>query len=207
MRRTPTGPQRFFPNALTMPATPADSPRPQDPPAAEADAVLTQRFYDELHGIARRLFAAERGDHTLQPTAVVNEACLRLLSSSTLPEVPRAERLALAARVLQQVLIDHARGRAAQKRGGGRLRVELDPELRSAEQTFVDFDAIHAALERLAALHARQAQVVSLRVFGGLSMAQIASVVGTSLRTIEADWTVARAWLRRELAGEGTGGA
>jgi RNA polymerase sigma-70 factor, ECF subfamily len=179
-----------------MPATPADGPNP-------SDAVVTQRFYDELHTIAQRLFASERGDHTLQPTAVVNEACMRLLSGSGLPDVPRAERLALAARVLQQVLIDHARGRAAQKRGSGRLRVELDPELRSSEDTFVDFDAIHGALERLAALHARQGQVVSLRVFGGLSMSQIATVVGASLRTIEADWTVARAWLRRELASGG----
>ena len=164
---------------------------------------MTQRFYAELHAIAQRMFATERGDHTLQPTAVVNEACLRLLSSSALPDVPRADRLALAARVLRQVLIDHARSRGAQKRGDRRLRIELDPELSAAERTFVDFDAIHGALERLAALHARQAQVVSLRVFGGLSMAQIADVVGASLRTIEADWTVARAWLRRELSGGG----
>ncbi|MCE9592999.1 MAG: RNA polymerase subunit sigma [Planctomycetes bacterium] len=187
-----------------MSASPTDGPH--DPPAAEADAFVTQRFYEELHAIARRLFASERGDHTLQPTAVVNEACLRILSNSALPDVPREERLALAARVLQQVLIDHARGRGAQKRGSGRVRVELDPELRSADQTFVDFEAIHGALERLATLHARQARVVTLRVFGGLSMAQIASVVGASLRTIEADWTVARAWLRRELAAEADGG-
>ncbi|MCC6407703.1 MAG: sigma-70 family RNA polymerase sigma factor [Planctomycetes bacterium] len=184
-----------------MSATPADDRPIETPPAAESDAIVTQRFYAELHAIAQRLFASERSDHTLQPTAVVNEACMRLLSSSALPDVPRADRLALAARVLRQVLIDHARSRGAQKRGDRRLRIELDPELRAADRTFVDFDAIHGALERLTALHARQAQVVSLRVFGGLSMAEIAGAVGTSLRTIEADWTVARAWLRRELSG------
>jgi RNA polymerase sigma factor (TIGR02999 family) len=183
-----------------MPASPSDRPVPDA-------AALTGRFYTELHAIAERLFASERRDHTLQPTAAVNEACLRLLTTSPLPDLPREERLALASRVLKQVLIDHSRGRAADKRGGGAVRVELDPELRSETETFVDFDAIHGALERLAALHARQAEVVSLRVFGGLTMEQIASVVGTSKRTVEGDWTVARAWLRRELSGERRGGA
>jgi len=171
-------------------------------PAGVPDPALTSRFYDELHGIAQRLFAAERGDHTLQPTAVVNEACVRLLTTSRLPDLPREQRLALAARVLKQVLIDHARSKGADKRGAGQVRVELDPELRTETFTVVDFDAIHRALEQLAALHPRQAEVVSLRVFGGLAMDQIASVVGASKRTIEADWTVARAWLRRELSGD-----
>ncbi len=181
------------------------------PPASSADGLpdsdpaLTGRFYSELHGIALRLFASERSDHTLQPTAAVNEACLRLLTTSRLPDLPHEQRLALASRVLKQVLIDHARGHNADKRGAGLLRVELDPELRSEHQTFVDFDAIHHALERLAALNARQAEVVSLRVFGGLTMDQIASVIGTSKRTAEGDWTVARAWLRRELSGERRG--
>jgi len=172
---------------------------PADGPTTEA--ALTGRFYDELHRIAERLFAAERGDHTLQPTAVVNEACVRLLTTSRLPDLPREQRLALASRVLKQVLIDHARGRGASKRGAGQVRLELDPELQSETLTVVDFDAIHAALERLAALHPRQAEVVSLRVFGGLTMDQVASVVGASKRTVEGDWTVARAWLRRELSG------
>src|SRR5262245_40982833 len=181
-----------------MPTPPADGP-------TAAEAALTGRFYDELHRIAQRLFAAERSDHTLQPTAVVNEACVRLLTTSRLPDLPREQRLALASRVLKQVLVDHARAKGADKRGAGRVRVELDPELRTASQTFVDFDAIHAALERLGALHARQAEVVTLRVFGGLAMEQIAAVVGTSKRTVEADWAVARAWLRRELSGEAPG--
>ncbi len=172
----------------------------------KADAALTERFYDELRAIAERLFASERNDHTLQPTAVVNEACLRMLTTSRLPDLPREQRLALASRVLKQVLIDHARARGAKKRGD-RLRVELDPELGAADPAFVDFDEIQRALERLTVLHARQAEVVSLRVFGGLTLDQIASVIGTSKRTAEADWTVARAWLRRELSGERGGGA
>jgi RNA polymerase sigma-70 factor (ECF subfamily) len=189
-------------------STPDGAPeRPGGPAGAapEAHAALTGRFYAELQGIARRLFASERGDHTLQPTAVVNEACVRLLTTSRLPDLPREQRLALASRVLKQVLIDHARGKGADKRGAAQVRVELDPELCTETCTFVDFDAIHAALERLAALHARQAEVVSLRVFGGLAMDQIAAVVGASKRTVEADWTVARAWLRRELSGETPG--
>lgn len=176
-----------------------------DPPHASnsvSETPVTERFYAELHEIAGRIFAAERTDHTLQPTAVVNEACLRLMTGSKLPDdLPRADRLALAARVLRQVLIDHARSRSAQKRGGGALRVELGPDLAAPDETPPDFIAVHAALDRLRALHARRAEVVTLRVFGGLTMAQIAGVLGVSRRTAEDDWAVARAWLRRELKG------
>jgi hypothetical protein len=104
-----------------MSSSPRDGARP-------GEAALTERFYRELH-LAARAFAAERNAPTLQPTAVVHEVCLRLLTSSPLPDVARAERLALAARVLRQVLVDHHRARAAEKRGGAALRVELDPEL------------------------------------------------------------------------------
>jgi RNA polymerase sigma factor (TIGR02999 family) len=169
-------------------------------PSDGAGAALTRNFYDELRGIAERMFAAERSGHTLQPTAAVNEACVRLLSTSRLPELPREQRLALAARVLKQVLIDHSRTKAAGKRGAWQMRVELDPELCSETAASAEFDHIHAALERLAALHARQAEVVSLRIFGGLNMEQVAAVLGASKRTVEADWAVARAWLRRELS-------
>ncbi len=172
---------------------------PPEPPE------LSERFYGELRDIAARLFAAERGGHTLQPTAVVNEACVRLLSTSRLPDAPEPDRLALAARVLRQVLVDHHRGRAAARRGGGAVRVELDPDLPADARTEVDVEPVHAALERLAALHARQAEVVTLRVFGGLTVEQTAAALGVSKRTAEADWTVARAWLRRELAGESPG--
>jgi len=164
-------------------------------------AALTERFYEELRALAARAFASERTGHTLQPTAVVHEACLRLLSSSPLPAASRSEHLALAARVLRQVLVDHHRARSAEKRGGASSRVELDPELSATPAETVDVAAIHAALARLAVLNARQAEVVTLRWFGGLTMEQVAATVGVSKRTAEDDWAVARAWLRRELTG------
>ncbi len=169
------------------------------------DPALTQRFYDELRRIAERAFRSERAEHTLQPTAVVNEACVRLLTNSTLPDVPRAERLALAARVMRQVLVDHERRRRAEKRGGGRLRIALEAEDELASPSpsgehEVGFEELHVALERLRALHERQAEVVQLKIFGGTAMQEIAAALGVAVRTVEADWTVARAWLRRELA-------
>jgi RNA polymerase sigma factor (TIGR02999 family) len=160
--------------------------------------AVTDTLYADLRGIAQRLFTAERSGHTLQPTAVVNEACLRLLSSG-LPELPHDQRLALAGRVLKQVLIDHARARDADKRGGGALRLELDPNVLAETSTQVEFARIHDALERLRRLSDRQAEVVTLRIFAGLTMDQVAGLLGVSKRTAEGDWTVARAWLRREL--------
>jgi RNA polymerase sigma-70 factor (ECF subfamily) len=174
-------------------------------PPSDASTPLSDRFYAEMRAIAERLFASEARGHTLQPTAVVNEACLRLLSTSKLPELPETERLALAARVLRQVLVDHHRKRTADKRGAGSVRIELGPDLLSASETEIDFEAIHAALERLRALHRRQAEVVTLRVFGGLEMDAVATALSVSRRTAEADWTVARAWLRRELTAGSSG--
>jgi RNA polymerase sigma-70 factor, ECF subfamily len=173
---------------------------PRDPPRP-GEAALTEGFYRELHDLAVRAFASEKGGHTLQPTAVVHEACLRMLSSSPLPDVARSERLALAARVMRQVLVDHHRARSAEKRGGGALRLELDPELAEGTGATADFGALHAALERLRALHARQAEVVTLKVFGGLTMEEVALSLAVSKRTVEDDWSVARAWLRRALTG------
>jgi len=172
---------------------------------SEATTPLTEHFYAEMRGIAERLFAGEAKGHTLQPTAVVNEACLRMLSTSGLPDLPPSDRLALAARVLRQVLVDHHRRRTADKRGGGAVRIEVEPEVLAPAASEVDFEAIHAALERLRELHGRQAEVLTLRVFGGLSMDAIAAALRVSRRTAEADWTVARAWLRRELASAHTG--
>ena len=181
-----------------MPAAPTPSPDAADR-LPGGTAPLGERFYAEMRAIAGRLFAAEAKGHTLQPTAVVNEACLRLLSTSKPPDLPEEERLALAARVLKQVLVDHHRKRTADKRGAGAVRIELEADVLSSTEVDVDFEAVHSALERLRALHARQAEVVTLRVFGGLSMEVIAAALGVSKRSAEADWTAARAWLRREL--------
>jgi len=166
-----------------------------------AGQVVTEHFYAELRRIADRICAGERRNHTLQPTAVVNEACLRLMAGG-LPDVPRAEQLALAGRVLKQVLIDHARARNADKRGGGEapLRLELDRDLLASDPTPIEFESIQRCLERLRELSPRQAEVVTLRIFAGMTMDQIATVLAISKRSAEGDWTVARAWLRRELA-------
>ena len=183
------------PHALDHESGPASTP---------AAAAVTRRFYDELRTIADRVFSSERAGHTLQPTAVVNEACMRIMAGG-LPDVPREQQLALAARVLKQVLIDHARSRHAHKRGGAAVRLDLDRDVLADEHTQIDFDAVHRALERLRQLSERQAEVVTLRMFGGLTMEQTATVLGVSKRTAEGEWTVARAWLRRELAGAAAG--
>jgi RNA polymerase sigma-70 factor (ECF subfamily) len=180
---------------------PANSTPPQD---------LTQRFYTDLRAVAQRFFTAEQSGHTLQPTAIVNEACLRILNQG-LPDLPRDQKLALAARILKQVLIDHARKRDADKRGGksGRdaaLRLDLDNDILDDHRTVIDFDAVHRALEKLRSLSETQAEVTTLRIFSGMPMDQVASVLGLSKRTAEREWTVARAWLRRELADHGDGG-
>jgi RNA polymerase sigma-70 factor (ECF subfamily) len=161
---------------------------------------LTETFYEELRGAAERLFARERDGHTLQPTAVVNEACLRLMAHG-LPDLPREQQLAIAGRVLKQVLVDHARGRDAAKRGGGSVRLGLDEHVLADEATLVEFDSIHRALEKLQTLSERQAEVVTLRIFGGMTMEQVAGALGVSKRTAEGEWAVGRAWLRRELGG------
>lgn len=164
---------------------------------------VTDTLYAELRDVAAAMMRRERSGHTLQPTAVANEACIRL-SRRGLPDLPREQQLAIAARVLEQVLIDHARRHGADKRGGGALRIPLDhaPDAAPVDtpETLVDFAGVHHALERLRALHARQAEVVTLRVMGGLTVAQTATLLGVSPRTVEADWAVARAWLRRALA-------
>jgi RNA polymerase sigma-70 factor (ECF subfamily) len=180
-------------------------------------AAMTETFYAELRQIAGRIFASERTGHTLQPTAVVNEACMRIMSGG-LPDVPREQQLALAGRVLKQVLIDHSRRHNAAKRGGppggggegeggarggkGGVRLSLDDGVLAEEPALVDFESIHRALERLRRLSERQAEVVTLRIFAGLTMDQIAAVLDISKRSVEGDWAVARAWLRRELGGE-----
>lgn len=185
------------------------------PPHPDAWSGLTDTLYAELREVAASMMRRERSGHTLQPTAVANEACLRLARKG-LPELPREQRLAIAARVLEQVLIDYARRHGAEKRGGGQagrgLRIHLD-QVTAADgaggEPTVDYEAVHAAMGRLRALHPRQAEVVTLRVMGGLTVAQVSGVLGVSVRTVESDWSVARAWLRRALSEPGTpeGGA
>ncbi len=166
---------------------------------------LLALVYDELRGLARRYMRAERREHTLQPTALVHEAYLRLVDQPLADWRGRTHFFAVGARVMRRLLIDHARGRGRQKRGGARCRVTLtdwrqpavDGGLGAAE--LLDLDA---ALERLARVDPREARVVELRFFAGLTVAEVAELLGVGKRTVEADWMHARAWLRQQLAGE-----
>lgn len=180
-----------------MSSTPSEVVQPRD----DRDAI-TRSFYDELRSVAEVMMRSERRGHTLQPTAVVNEACLRMMKRG-LPALPKEQQLAIAARVLGQVLIDHARKHNAAKRGEGALGLDVADAIAAERETIVDFERVHAAIEKLRRLHERQAEVVTLRVMGGLGMEQIATVVGVSKRSIESDWAIARAWLSRELGKSG----
>jgi RNA polymerase sigma factor (TIGR02999 family) len=173
----------------------ADTPgRPPEPgPPGPSDSVMA-----ELRSLASRYLAGERPGHTLQPTALVHEAFLRLAGKSGVPS-ERSEFIALAATSMRRVLVDHARARRAAKRGGERQRIALDAASPSDERTEVDLLALDECLERLAGLDQRQARIVELRFFGGLGVEAVAAVLSVSPRTVEADWRMARAWLRREL--------
>ena len=162
----------------------------------------------EMRRIAGRLMRSERRGHTLQPTAVVNEACLRLLGADASPASTRAEFLGLAAHVMRQVLVDHARKRDAQRRGGDwhRVSIELLDPSSDPSTGLVDALDLDAALERLARLSARQARVAELRYFGGLSIPETAEVLGVGVSTVKDEWAVARLWLQRELGGRDDAG-
>lgn len=177
-----------------MAITPSESVQPRD----DRDAI-TRSFYNELRSVAEGLMRSERRGHTLQPTAVVNEACLRIIKHG-LPAMPREQQLAIGARVLEQVLIDYSRKHKAAKRGGAALNLDVADAIAAEHEAVVDFERVHSSIEKLRRLHERQAEVVTLRVFGGLTMEQIAAVIGLSKRSIENDWAIARAWLSRELA-------
>jgi RNA polymerase sigma factor (TIGR02999 family) len=170
--------------------------------------VLMPIVYDELRRLAARELRRERSDHTLQPTALVHEAWLRLLGDRRVDFEGRGHFFALAARAMRRVLIDHARRAIAGRRPPRAARVELSPELEplgSGGADPAEVLALDAALERLAALDPRQASVVELRFFGGLSAPEAATALGVSEATVAREWRAARAWLKRELAGEAGG--
>jgi RNA polymerase sigma-70 factor, ECF subfamily len=163
---------------------------------------LIARVYDELRRVACGLMRRERIDHTLSPTAVVHEAVIRLLSNAVFDKATsRSFVFASAARAMREILIEHARRRAADRRGGGRRRVPLDAVLGYFEKQGLDVIAVHEALDRLATWNLRQSQVMTLRYFGGLTMPEIAESLGVSVATVERDWRMARAWLGGQLQG------
>ena len=164
----------------------------------EATDELLPLVYAELRDLAARLLRSERSDHTLQPTALVHEAYLRLVDQRVGTWENRAHFLGIAAGAMRRILVDHARRRGTAKRRGA--RVTLDDAVAPATGPSVDLVEIDAALARLADLDPRQARVVELRFFGGLTVEETAAVVGVGTATIKRDWTVARAWLHRELS-------
>lgn len=170
--------------------------------AGDASALeqLTPILHAELKRIAKRKMAGERKGHTLQTTALVNEAFLRLVDTQGLTWKDRAHFFALSAQIMRRILVDHALARGAQKRGGAAVRVPLDEALvNGLPRRGHDLVVLDEALQALAAFDARKAHVVELRFFGGLSVDETAAVLGVSVQTIHRDWSLAKSWLAREI--------
>jgi len=157
----------------------------------------------ELRRLARACMGRERKDHTLQPTALVNEAFLRLAGARQIQWQDRAHFMGIAARLMRRVLVDHARARSYQKRGGAITRVPFEDDAAiAASGPSVDVVELDRALEAFAAVDARRSQVVELRFFGGLTLDETADVLQVSVETVKRDWRLARLWLLHELGGE-----
>jgi RNA polymerase sigma factor (TIGR02999 family) len=172
--------------------------RDGDESAAER---LVPLIYDDLRALASRYMRNEAADHTLQPTALVHEAFLRLVDTDRVEWKTRAHFMAVAARTMRRILVDHARRRNAAKRGGGK-KVTLVEGLAFNEQRPLDLVALDEALAKLAVIDGRQSSVVELRFFGGLAVEEIADVLDVSTATVKRDWRFARAWLLHELSKE-----
>ena len=167
-------------------------------------ALLVPRIYAELHRLAHHQMRAERSGRTLQTTALVNEAYLRLVDTRRIRWESRAHFLGVAAQAMRRVLVDAARARGARKRGGAESPVVLDEGLLAAPGRSASLLALDDALTALASVDPRKSQVVELRYFAGLSVAETAAVLGVSAETVQRDWRVAKAWLLRELSGRGS---
>jgi RNA polymerase sigma factor (TIGR02999 family) len=165
----------------------------------QARDELIPLIYKELRRIARRHLWHERPDHTLQSAGLVNEAYLRLVRQEPPEWQNRAHFFGVAAQVMRHILVDHARNRVAAKRGGGTLRLTLDPQIASPQKTEVDLVALDSALDKLASLDPQQSRLIELRYFAGLSIEETAVVLGISPATVKREWATARAWLRREM--------
>lgn len=166
---------------------------------AAAPDQLMVLVYEELRHLARSYLRRERGGHTLQPTALVNEAYMRLVDEKQIEWRSRAQFYGIAARVMRQILVDHARHKNAAKRGGLMKKVPLEDVGDLVQDAPVDFVALDAALETLAHDYPRPSRVVELRFFGGMTAREIGEVLQVTDRTIERDWEFARWWLSREL--------
>ncbi len=165
----------------------------------KARDALIPVVYDELRRVARRHLRNERQDHTLQSAALVNEAYLRLTGQKTPQWQNRAHFFGVAAQLMRQILVDHARRRLAAKRGAGVTRVVMDPEVAYSAKPEADVLELDVALEKLSAVDAQQGRLVELRFFAGLSVEETAVVLDLSPATVKREWVTARAWLKREL--------
>ena len=170
---------------------------------SEAAARLMPIVYDELRRLARQYLRRERVDHTLQPTALVHEAYLRLVDERSVSSQGRAHFHGIAAKVMRRILVDHARARNAAKRGGLAEKVPLDEARDLPPEVTNDLAALDDALEDLAKSYPRKSEVVELKFFGGLEANEIAEVLQVSPKTVLRDWQFAKLWLCRELAGAG----
>jgi RNA polymerase sigma factor (TIGR02999 family) len=169
--------------------------------SAEALHKLYPQVHEHLHRLAMRYMSRENPGHTLQPTALVHEAFLRLVEGKQVEWQDRTHFFAVAARMMRHILTDHAKAKRAEKRGGGGIKVSFDEKLHAAQapQEGDDLLALDAALEKLKGMNERQAQVVELRYFGGLSIEETSECLQSSPATIKRDWNSAKLWLFREL--------
>lgn len=168
----------------------------------ESLAKLLPLVYDELRSLAAALFSRERANHTLQPTALVHEAYLRLTTGSDkLSWQNRAHFFGIAANSMRQILVNHAKARRREKRGGGQTLIALDESISFSYARDLDVLALNEALETLAQLDARQVRIVELRFFGGLTLEETATMLDVSTATVSREWEMARTWLYRQLSG------
>jgi RNA polymerase sigma-70 factor (ECF subfamily) len=165
----------------------------------EAEAQLIPLVYSELRRLASHVLNRERGDHTLQPTALVHEAFLRLTNENQPMWQNRAHFFGVSARLMRQILVDYARRHRAGKRGGAQEKLPLDDVLAFSPEKSTEIVALDEALDRLSKQDGRQARIVEMKFFGGLGMEEIAEVLKVSSKTVNRDWTMARAWLHQEM--------
>jgi RNA polymerase sigma factor (TIGR02999 family) len=165
----------------------------------EAPARLMPLVYDELRRLADHYLRRERPDHTLQPTALVHEAYLKLIDQTRVDWQNRAHFFGVAAQLMRRILVDHARRHQASKRGGFQQKLTLDEAVDYSQTRDVDLVKLDDALTALAKFDARQSRVVELRFFGGLTIEETAEAIGISPATVKVDWNMAKAWLRREI--------
>lgn len=153
--------------------------------------------YDNLHVIAEKLYARERENHTLQPTLLVNEAYMSLVDQENIDWKGRSHFFAVGAQAIRRLLVQHARKRNAQKRGGDLLKVDLEERVAFTQEKEGMLLALDEALEHLGRVHERQANIIEMKFFGGMKMQEIADELGVSIKTVELDWRIAKAWLKK----------